>query len=308
MAVNFSQYALRAPKDKLAGIVMLFTANSAFMRLLTFEETTEFVKEYDQQASSGGIAFRSINQQYTADQGVVNPKVEQLRVFGGTVETDRQLAKGPRGRATRANNIAMKVKKAGQFFDRAVIKGNPATNPKEFIGLEQRLINAQVVSAGENGAQLTLAMLDDLLDAVIGSNGGKVLLMNKRLRTKVKRLVLASAGGAAVAEFKNGEIESYNGARIEVIDGEDREVSCLEFDEPQGTDNNTASIYCVRPGSMDGEYMRGLVRQPDGSEPIDYVDYGERAGTYQELIEMAGGIALYHPRTAARLKGVKIPT
>jgi hypothetical protein len=199
------------------------------------------------------------------------------------------------------------VKKAGQFFDRAVIKGDSAVNPLEIDGLEKRLVNKQLLSAGTNGGQLTLVMLDNLLDAVVGTNAGKVILCNKRIRTKIKQLVLAAAGGAAVAEFKNGEIESYNGARIEVIDEDEREVQILGFDETQGTDAETCSVYCCKPGSMDGEYMRGLIRQPDGSEPIDYVDYGERNGVYQELVEAVVGIALYHPRAAARLKGVKIP-
>ena len=53
--------------------------------------------------------------------------------------------------------------------------------------------------------------------------------------------------------------------------------------------------------------MRGLIRQPDGSEPIDYVDYGERSGVYEELVEAVAGILLYHPKCAARLKGIKIP-
>lgn len=307
MAVIFSQYVLNAPSDRLAGIVAFFTAESVFMRLLGFEETAEFSKAYNREATLGGIATRGLNKKYTADQGVVNPASEILRIFGGTVETDRQLAKGPKGRAFRNQNIAKKTKKAGQFFDKLVLKGDSQADPTQFDGLEKRLINKQLVSAGANGAQLTLVMLDSLLDAVVGTNAGKVLVMNKQCRTKVKQLVLAAAGGAAVAEFKNGEIESYNGARIEVVDEDDREEPILAFNETQGSDNATCSIYCIRAGQFDGEHLRGLVRQPEGAEPIDYADYGERDGTYQELVEAVMGIALYHPRAAARLKGVKIP-
>jgi hypothetical protein len=307
MAVKFAQYALRAPSDRLAGIVMLYTASSAFMRLLGFEETSEFAKAYNRQATGGGIAFRGLNQSYTADHGVIVPATETLKIFGGTVTTDRQLAKGPRGREFRNGNIATKTTKAGQFFDKACLKGDAEKNPLEFDGLEKRLVNKQVISMGVNGAQLTLPRVDEVLDAVVGTNGGKVLMLNKQLRTKVKQLVLSSAGGAAVADFKGGEIETYNGARLEIVDEDDRELPILGFDETQGSDAETASIYCVRAGSMDGQYLRGLVRQPTGAEPIDYVDYGERDGVYSELVEAVMGIALYHPRCAARLKGVKIP-
>lgn len=304
MALSFAQYALQAPGDVLPGVVQIITNNSIFMNILQFEETTEFTKEYNRQQTLGGIAFRALNAQYTADVGVINPNVEVLKIFGGLVETDRQQAKGPRGRKIRASNIAAKTKKAALFFDKYVIDGDSAVDAKQFDGLNKRLTGNQVTSAGTNGAALTLAMLDTLLDKVVGTNAGKVLVMNKADRTKTKQLILSSAGGAAVGDFNSGELERYNQARIQVIDEDGDEAAILGKDETQGSSNVTSSIYCVRPGTMDGENMRGLIRQPDGAQPIDYVDYGERNGVYQELLESVMGIALYHPRCAARLKGV----
>ncbi len=303
----FTQYALTAKSNRLAGIVMLYLANSIFMRLLRFEETSEFSISYNRQASSGNIAFRGLNETYTKDTAVINPQVEQVKIFGGTASTDRQLAKGETGQKNRANNKAMKIKKAAQFFDKAVIKGDSSNNPREIDGLQVRLTGTQNILAAANGAQLTLDLLDNLLDAVVGPNSGKVLVMNKQMRTKTKRLILPSAGGAAVADFKNGELDSYNGAKIEVLDEDETELPILGFDETAGTDAATCSIYCVRPGTIDKEYLGGIVRLPAGSDPIDYVDYGERGGTYDELVEAAMGIALYHPKCAARLRGIKKP-
>jgi len=304
MSLKFSQYALQAPGDILPGVVQIITNESIFLRLLTFEDVMEFTKSYNRQQTLGGIAFRGLNQTYTADTGVINPQVETLKIFGGTVDTDRQLAKGAKGKSVRSNNIAAKVKKAALFFDKYVIDGDSSVNPLEFDGLNKRLTGSQVISMATNGATLTLAKLDALLDAVVGTNSGKLLVMNKACRTKVQQLIQSAAGGAAVADFVNGEIAKYNGARIEVIDEDGDEAAILAFDETQGSSNVTASIYCVRPGSMDGEHVRGLVRQQTGSEPIEYVDYGERNGVYQELVEAVMGLALYHPRCAARLKGV----
>lgn len=300
----FTQYALMAPGDVLPAVVQIITNESIFMRLLWMQEIEGFAYTYSRQQTLGGIAFRGLNETYTADVGVINPVTEALKIFGGTVQTDRQLAKGEKGRKARANNIAQKMKKAALFFDKYVIDGDSAVNPRQFDGLNKRLTGAQVITAGANGAVITLNMLDQLLDAVVGPNGQKVLVMNKGVRTKVKQLVLASAGGAGVADFKGGEIETYNGARIEVIDEDGDEAAILGFDETQGSSNVTASVYAVRLGKMDGEYMTGLVRKPDGGEAIEHVDYGERSGTWEELVEMVGGISLHHPRTAARLKGV----
>lgn len=304
MSLSFAQYALQAPGDVLAGVVQIITNESIFIPMLGFEEVTEFSKTYNRQQTLGGIAFRGINQTYTADQGVINPATEVLKIFGGSVTTDRQLAKGPKGKQVRANNIAQKVKKAALFFDKYVIDGDAGSDPLQFDGLNKRLTGAQVLSMATNGAVLTLAKLDSLLDAVVGSNNQKQLVMNKACRTKLQQLIQSSAGGAAVADFVNGEFSRYNGATIKVLDEDGDESAILGFDETQGSSSVATSVYCVRPGSMDGENLRGLVRRPDGGEPIEYVDYGERSGVYEELVESVMGIALYHPRCAARLKGV----
>ena len=46
--------------------------------------------------------------------------------------------------------------------------------------------------------------------------------------------------------------------------------------------------------------MQGLV----GGKLIEHVAYGERSGIYEDLVEGLMGIALFHPRCAARLAGV----
>jgi hypothetical protein len=48
------------------------------------------------------IAFRALNASYTADQGVVNPYIESLAIFGGEVRTDYQIV-NKQGDVVRAN-------------------------------------------------------------------------------------------------------------------------------------------------------------------------------------------------------------
>ena len=93
-----------------------------------------FAYSYNRQHTLGGIAFRGLNDCYTNDTGVVNPQVETLSIFGGEVRTDRQLV-NKQGDVVRAGAIAAKVKKAGLFFDRYVIKGDPGVDPLQFYGL-----------------------------------------------------------------------------------------------------------------------------------------------------------------------------
>src|SRR3954469_4045188 len=165
MALSLLDFANQTNSPLKRGLVSEITNESIFLRRLHFVPVNGFAYQYNRQKTLGGIAFRGLNESYTNDTGIVNPQVETLSIFGGEVRTDRQLV-NKQGDAVRANAIAAKVKKAGLFFDRYVIKGDPTTNPLQFYGLNARLTGNQVIAAGPNGAALTLDMLDQALDAV----------------------------------------------------------------------------------------------------------------------------------------------
>lgn len=300
--VSLLEYANQADPD-IAGIVQIITNNSIFMRRLRFIGVPEFSYAYSRQQTTGGIAFRGLNESFTADVGVVNPQVELLKIFGGTVKTDRQLGRGPKGNAVRANNVAQKVKRASLTFDLKVLKGNSQTDPKEFDGLNRRLTGRQAFNAATNGAVLSLDLLDDALDRTVGTDDQKIIVCNKAIRRQMNKLVIDAAGGAAVADVKTG-ITNYKGAAVEVVDEDGDNSAVLDFDETVGNSAVTTSLYVVNPsGDVDQENMRGLMRDIDG-KMIEMVPYGERSGFIEDLVEAVAGIALHHPRCATRLKGL----
>ena len=80
----------------------------------------------------------------------------------------------------RAVQVAKKAKAVAQKFEEAFIYGDSAIDPNSFNGIRKLISNSdQIVTAGANGASLTLAMLDELIDRV---KGGKpdMLMMSKR--------------------------------------------------------------------------------------------------------------------------------
>src|ERR671914_1499930 len=166
MAISLLDFASQTRSPMRPGIVQEITNESVFLKALRFVPVDGFAYSYNRQTTLGGIAFRGLNESYTNDTGVVNPQVETLSIFGGEVRTDRQLV-NKQGDAVRANAIAAKVKKAGLFFDRYVIKGDPTTDPLQFYGLNARLTGSQVMSAGANGGPLTLDLLDAAMDSVV---------------------------------------------------------------------------------------------------------------------------------------------
>lgn len=300
-AISLVDFANQTQDRLRKGMIQKITNESVFLRVLKFVPVDGFSYRYNRQETLGGIAFRNINADYTADTGVVNPQTENVAIFGGSVETDRQLVNA-QGDKVRANAIAAKMRRAGLFYDKYVIDGDPGTSPDQFYGLNPRLTGNQAIVAGANGAILVLTMVDDLLDRVPGANEQKILIMNKGVRRKMKQLLVAAAGGAAVADF-GPTLQHYDGAKIEVIDEDGDEAAILGFDETQGSSNVTSSMYCIRPGSdTEGEYVQGLVK----SGMIEHEDQGPRGTRYVDLVEAAMGLAVFHPRAAARLKGVLI--
>jgi hypothetical protein len=147
-----------------------------------------------------------------------------LKIMGGDADVDNFL------KVTRSNLqdleaavIELKAKAVRNKFEETVIYGNSGTSPKQFDGLA-KLINtatagSQVVATGVTGAALTLAKLDELIDAV---KGGKpdILLMSRRSRRKINALVRASGSGMLETnrdEFGNF-IQLWNGIPVGVND------------------------------------------------------------------------------------------
>ena len=91
---------------------------------------------------------------------------------------------------------------------------------------------------------------------------------------------------------KNNTIE-----RIGIIEDDNEGSAILGFDET----GSTSSIYAVRFGVA--EFVSGL---QNGS--MDVEDLGLVNGVfYQTLIEWICGLAVFHPKSAARLKGIENP-
>ena len=299
MAISLLDFANQTRSPMRKGIVQEITNESVFLKALRFVPVDGFAYTYNRQKTLGGIAFRGLNESYSNDTGVINPQVETLSIFGGEVRTDRQIV-NKQGDAARANAIAAKVKKAGLFFDRYVIKGDPATDPLQFYGLNARLTGSQVITTGVNGGPLTLDLLDAAMDSVVGSNNRKVIVCNKGVRRRITALLREAAGGAALSDV-GPQAREYDGAPIYALDEDGDETPILAFNEVQGSNALTSSLYIIRPGSdVDGEYVQGLI----GSGLIEHVSVGLLGTFYSDIVEANMGLGMFHPRSAVRVKGI----
>ena len=305
MAISLADFVNLNPTPMMAGIVRVITNTSVFLRRMKFITTDGFAYRYNREQALGGIAFRALNGYYNPtgkDDSIINPLVESLAIFGGTVKSDRQLVK-VKGDAVRASKISAKVHKASLFYDANCIYGDPGVNPMAFYGLKPRITGKQLLSPGPNGGPITVDLVVALQDAVVGTNANKTLIMNKATRRALSSAVRADARGMQFVEASGTQAAMFNGSDIEVLDEDGDEQAILTSTEVLGNNNACASIYCVNFGQdFDEQNVQGLV----GNGLIEHVAYGERSGVYEDLVEGMMAMGVFHPRAAARLQGVTI--
>ena len=284
------------------GVIEIFPRTSPVLERLPFFNVNGQAYRYNQEKTLPGISFRNVNETYSADTGVVNPAIEALFIMGGLSKTDRALVK-TQGNVNNLRAIydGMKAKAAALTYTLKFFKGDNANNPKEFDGLEKRLTGNQVIDAGSSagGDALDLDKLDELLDAVQG--GADVIFCNKIMRRKISALV-RSAGQAieTVNDSFGRQLTAYAATPIGMIeeDKDGNQILAFNEDDCNGDAASCTSIYAVRFGLV--EYVSGLQ-----AGNMDVLDQGLQGTFYQTLIEWICGLGVFHPKAAARLRGIK---
>ena len=174
---------------------------------------------------------------------------------------------------------------------------DPTAFNQEFTKYDQ-VRKTHAYRLGSGGGTLTLAKLDELIDAVVGSPD--LLMMNKTLRRKVNALVRASGSAMETVSDQFGrQLQAYAGVPIAVVEEDNEEDQILDFDEDDNTGSlDTASIYAVRFGLP---YLHGIE-----TGPLDARDLGEvdDKPALRTRVEWYSGMVLKHPRAAARLRHI----
>lgn len=299
MALTILEYAKTQQNDLLRGVVEVFAKTSPILQLLPFQNIDGNAFQYNQEDVLPGIAFRGINEGYTESTGILNPLVEKLKIMGGDADTDKFLLATQKSNAANRKQIdvAMKVKAAALGFTKSFFDGDESTAATEFDGLNKRLTGNQAIAAGDNGADLTENMLQRLIDAVDGRPSA--LLMGKKMRRQLFNLAKGSSILSVQQDAFGRQISAYADIPIFVVEKDVNSAEILDFDETQGSAvGTTGSIYAVRFEDM---YVSGIQA---GS--IDVRDLGEQDSKPVERvrIEWYCGFGIFHPRAAARLKGI----
>jgi hypothetical protein len=305
MAITLLE-SIKGTKDYLrAGVIKTIVETSPILQFIKMKTIKGNAYRYMIEGQLPNVAFRGVNSTWTRSAGVINPQAETLSIMGGEVTVDNFQVN------TEGNIYDLKAKQYELFsramainFSSTFFNGDTNIDQNAFDGLRRRITGNQLLVAGVNGAAMTLDMLDQAIDLVIGDAEGKYIFLNKTLRRKVTSLSRAQTGTVRIdtdTDSFGRQFTKYAGIPLYVVERSDDASTLLDFVETVGASSVTASVYIVRFGNE--EFVFGI--QGEGGD-LQVKDFGEIQAepVHMGRAEWYVGMVISHPRACARFYGL----
>ena len=305
MALSLAEGAKLSNDMLLEGVVETIVKDSSVLQYLPFIEIVGNGLTYNQEKTLPSIDFYDVGDTWVESTPTFDQVTAQLKIMGGDADVDNFI------KSTRNNIqdlevgvVELKAKALKDKFEEIFVYGDTSTSPKQFDGL-RKLIDTtqagdQVTAMAATGATLTLAKMDELIDAV---KGGKpdLLLMSRRSRRKVNALVRAVGGMVESDRDKWGNfVQFWDGVPIGVSDwilDTHTVASSLETATTGGTCSTIYALQFGEGGLCGLTGPGGLIAEPIGSL--------ESKDATRTRIKWYVSLALFSSVKAAALIGVK---
>lgn len=300
--IEAAKIAQNEGKDIKAAVIAMFARASDILQALPFKSINGNAYGYNREGTLPGIAFRGVNEAYTASTGIINPMVEALRICGGDLDVDTFILR-TLGDGVRAAHEELKVKALAAELTRVIIKGDSTSNPREFDGLQARIAGNQKIANGstDGGDPLSLVKLDETVDACAMATH---IIMSKAMRRRLTVAARTSTLSGALETTRDnfGKVQyTYSGLPILTPYSDNGGTEPLAFDElgATGATATATSIYVVAFGE-------GLVTGIQSGSGMMVRDLGELETTpaKRTRVEWDAGLVIEHGRAAARLYGI----
>ena len=294
MALTLTEAAKLSNDVVLAGVIETIVKDSPILQRLPFIELVGNALTYNRENAAAGANWFAVGDTWTEGTPTFTQVTATLKILGGDADVDQYLA-------TTRNNVQdleaavveLKAKAVRQEFEDVFVNGDGSAN--KFTGIKSAIIAGQTVSMGANGAALTLAKLDELIDAVKPGRPD-LLMMSKRSRRQLTALIRASGAFMETRQTEFGAFqEFYAGIPIGVSD-------YISDAETQGTATNASRIYALQFGEG---AVAGL--QGPGGLQVERVGNLETKDAVRWRIKWYVGLAVFSDLSLAQLTGV-IPT
>lgn len=283
--------------DLVAGVVEEIIDRDELFALLPFVSTKGKAYVYNREAFLSEGKFIDVNSIVPEEASEVVEVITKLRILAGDVDVDKFLnSTMDDTNNQKAIQLAMKAKGMGRAFRRALVQGNSATDPLEFDGVEKLVTDTgRIISAGTNGAALSLSMLDELRDMI--PHGPDAFMMRKGTWRAIKQLLRAAGGNTG----EMLQLENF-GHPVPAFDGVPVIINDFIPVREQGSNANTASIYALRLNEVDG--LHGLYGGDNAGIVVEDLGTVQNKDATRTRMKWYCGAALKSTQSLAALRGV----
>lgn len=279
-----------------AGVIETIVRESSVLQMLPFQEIVGNAYAYNVEKALPTVAFRNVNEAYTANEAEFEQRSESLVIVGGDVQLDRFIIQTLSNvNDQMAIQIAEKAKAMANTFTKHFFKGSKAVDSKSFDGIDVRIAGtAQEIDSAATDNAGVLAELNELLDTVRG--GADALYMTKRTRRKLLAIMQASQHYIEQGADAFGQpVSKYGGVPILTVE---EDVLPTDVTDPLAP---KADVYAVKFGVY--SHVAGL---QNGGVSIRRLGESHDKPADITRIEWFVGLAMYNPFSVARLKGLLV--
>lgn len=331
MAMTLAEMKVGMSDKVSQQVVDIFTRESEILQVLPFDNCVSpqggstLTYSYIQKKLPSTAAFRTLNNEYTANQATVEKKSADLKIFGGKFSIDRVLkqAEGP------WNNMAYQMREkilaAISLFHYTLINGDATTNTQEFDGLDKLLAGTATEYGAATSIDIsTMANLKTNADALyeqlqnlIKNTKADALLMNTAMISKIQTMARLLGYKTENEEAFGRKVTSMDGVRFMdlgnhytvssstvtsnscVKAGISRKIGSAQTDTTGLTD-----IYAVKFDVNDGFHAASLTG--NGAIHQYLPDFNQPGAVKDGEVEMVAATVLKNTAHAGVLRNIKI--
>lgn len=302
-SVTLAESAKLSLNQLVAGVIENVITVNRFYDILPFDEIEGNALAYNRENALGDVQMATVGDTITAKAAATfTPVTSSLTKIIGDAEVDGLI------QATRSNfvsqkavQIASKAKSVGRKFQDQLINGDGTGS--NMTGLLSLVAAGQTLSAATNGANLSLDLLDALLDQVVDKDGQVDYIMMHRRTIRSYFALLRALGGANISEVitlpSGAQVPGYRGVPIFANDW-------IPTNQVQGTSGATCTS--IFAGTLDdGSRMHGisgLTAMGDAGIRIQEVGISETKDETITRVKLYVGLACYNEKGLAMMKGL----
>jgi HK97 family phage major capsid protein len=291
MALTLTEAAKLSNDIVVQGVIETMVKESPILQRLPFIEVNGNAITYNRENAQPTAAWFAVGDTWTESTPTFTQLTKSLTILGGDADVDNYIA------TTRSNVqdieaavLELKSKAVRYEFEDKFLNGTGASNQPN--GLVNEVTAPQTITAAANGTQLTLQLLDQLID-MVKPGQPDLLLMSRRSRRALNQLVRASGAFLETRQTEFGTFqEFYAGIPIGVMD--------FQLDtETQGSASNASSIWALQFGEG-----RLIGMQGAGGLQVERIGSLETKDATRWRVKWYVNFAVMADLALARLKGI----